>query len=101
LTCECERSTEPTLGQAFQLVSGPTINDLLTREGNRLSGLISSGKSPVEIVEELFLWSLARFPTADESRSIVAYLEQAADRRASLEDAAWSLLNSKEFLLRH
>jgi hypothetical protein len=101
LTCECERSTEPTLGQAFQLVSGPTINELLTHEGNRLSGLVASGKPAAEIVEELFLWSLARFPTTDESRSIVAYLEQAGDRRAALEDVTWSLLNSKEFLLRH
>jgi hypothetical protein len=101
LTCECERSTEPTLGQAFQLISGPTINEFLTHEGNRLSRLASSGKPASEIVEELFLCSLARFPTADESRSIVAYLEQAGDRLAALEDVAWSLLNSKEFLLRH
>ncbi|HWB14218.1 MAG TPA: DUF1549 and DUF1553 domain-containing protein [Pirellulales bacterium] len=101
LTCECERSTEPTLGQAFQLVSGPTINEFLTHDGNRLSRLAASGKPPSEMVEELFLGSLSRFPTADESTSIVAYLEQAGDRRAALEDVAWSLLNSKEFLLRH
>ena len=101
LSCECERSTEATLGQAFQLVSGPTINQFLTHSGNRLAQLVSSGRSAAEMVEELFLCSLARFPTADESRSIVVYLEQARDRLAALEDVAWSLVNSKEFLLRH
>jgi hypothetical protein len=101
LTCECERSTEATLGQAFQLVSGTTINALLAHVNNRLDRLLASGKSSTEIIEELFLWSLTRFPGPDESQAIVAYLDSAADRRAALEDVAWSLLNSKEFLLRH
>lgn len=101
LTCECERSTEATLGQAFQLVSGETINKSLARSDNRLGRLIASGKPSAEIVEELFLWSVARYPSEEESRSIVDDLDRAVDRRAALEDVAWSLLNSKEFLLRH
>ncbi|HVX09766.1 MAG TPA: DUF1549 and DUF1553 domain-containing protein [Pirellulales bacterium] len=100
LTCECERSTEPTLGQAFQLISGPTINELLAERGNRLDGLLSSGKSSREVVEELFLAALSRFPTAEETTAIVPELDGAADRRAVLEDIAWGLCNSKEFLLR-
>lgn len=100
LTCECERSTEATLSQAFQLVSGPAINELLSRRDNRLDALLASGLSAADMVRELFLTALARFPDAEESRAAVEYLNTAADRRAALEDLAWGLVNSKEFLLR-
>jgi hypothetical protein len=100
LACECERSTEATLSQAFQLVSGPTINELLTARGNRLDVLLASGRAAREIIEELLLSALARLPTGEESRAMVEYLEGAAERRAALEDITWGLLNSKEFLLR-
>ncbi|HET6884449.1 MAG TPA: DUF1549 and DUF1553 domain-containing protein [Pirellulales bacterium] len=100
LTCECERSTESTLSQAFQLVSGPTINELLSERHNRLEALLAAGKPGREIVEELFLSALARHPTAEEAQMTADYLDGATDRRAALEDILWGLLNSKEFLLR-
>lgn len=100
LTCECERSSEATLSQAFQLVSGPAINELLSEPNNRLHALILSGRPAGEMVQELFLSTLARFPSEDELQDIVGYLDDSTDRRAALEDIAWGLLNSKEFLLR-
>ncbi|MGH7139505.1 MAG: DUF1549 and DUF1553 domain-containing protein, partial [Pirellulales bacterium] len=92
LTCECERSTESTLSQAFQLVSGPAINELLSERHNRLETLLASGKPSREIVEERFLSALARLPTPAESDALVSCLDGAADRRAALEDIAWGLL---------
>ncbi|HEX5443513.1 MAG TPA: DUF1549 and DUF1553 domain-containing protein, partial [Pirellulales bacterium] len=52
LTCECERSTEPTLGQTFQLVSGPTINELLSKADNRLGRLLAETKSDEAIIDD-------------------------------------------------
>jgi hypothetical protein len=100
LACECERSGETTLGQAFQLMSGPLINDLLGRPENRLSRLLASGKPSAEIIEELYWAALARAPGAAELRELARHLDESEDRRAALEDVAWSLINSKEFLLR-
>lgn len=100
LTCECERSTEPTLGQTFQLVSGPTINDLLSKPDNRIGRLLDERKSDEAILEDLYLSALSRLPTADEQREIIRYVASAADHRAAWEDVLWSLLNAKEFLLR-
>lgn len=100
LTCECERSGETTMGQAFQLISGPAITDLLARDEGRLHTLIASGKSDAEIVAELYWTALSRPPNAKELQSVVTMLDQAKDKRRVLEDVTWALLNAKEFVLR-
>jgi len=100
LTCECERSMETTMGQAFQLISGPSVNDLLTDPGNRLSRLLTSGKPDPVLVDELYWTALTRGPSAVEAQRASTLLHEAKDRRAALEDLTWSLLNAKEFVLR-
>lgn len=100
LTCECERSTETTMSQAFQLISGPTLNQLLTNPTNRLARLLETGGSDLEMVDELFWTAVTRAPTERESEVATGLLASAKGRRSALEDIAWSLLNSKEFLFR-
>jgi len=100
LTCECERSSETSMGQAFHLISGPTINDLLTASENRLSRLLASGKTPEAMAEDLYWNALSRPPSAKELGKAVAVINEARNQRAALEDLTWALLNAKEFLLR-
>jgi hypothetical protein len=99
-SCECERSDETTLNQTFQLVSGPLINELLTKPENRLARLAASRKGASEIVGELYWTALSRPPTREELAVTTAFLERADDRRKALEDIAWGLVNSHEFMLR-
>ena len=101
LSCECERSDDTTLAQAFQLITGPVLNRMLTAKKNRISKLLASGAAPEAIVEELYLASLSRFPKPHEREAGVALLTKSADRRSAAEDLAWGLVNAKEFLLRH
>ena len=100
LACECERSSETTLGQTFQLISSPGINSLLTDNGNRLSELAASGRSNEELVEELYWTALSRPPNAGEMSIALKHFDTTKVKRASLEDLTWALLNAKEFLLR-
>lgn len=100
LTCECERSSETTMGQAFQMITGPALNDLLMHPNNRLSELLASQKSNAEIVRELYWTALTRVPSGLELAAATSYLGKARDRRLALEDVAWGLLNAKEFVLR-
>ena len=100
LTTECERSSETTLSQAFQLISGPEINKLLTAPDNRLSRLISSEKSNDQIVTELYWTALTRAPSSSELNDAARHLTAAKERRQALEDITWALLNAKEFVLR-
>ncbi len=99
-SCECERSEETTLNQAFQLVSGPLINQLLTAKDNRLGKLIEQSQSPAHWVEDLYWFALSRPPSPREAELAVQNLDKASDKRTALEDLAWALLNSHEFMLR-
>jgi hypothetical protein len=100
LTCECERSGDTTMGQAFQMISGPAINELLDAPNNRLGRLLSSGKPARGIVEELYWTALTRPPADKELNRVTALLEKSNDKRRALEDVTWALLNAKEFVLR-
>ena len=101
LTCECERSEDTTLNQAFQLITGELVNRMLTNPQNNVGKLLTAGTADESMVDELFLTALARHPSAREKQASLAMLAKTKDRRAALEDLLWGLINAKEFLLRH
>lgn len=100
LSCECERGEDTTLNQAFQLITGEMLNQKLSTPDNRLGRLLASGKPLDEVLDDLYLSALCRFPNAAERAGAKRYVEGAPDRRAALEDFTWGLLSAKEFLLR-
>jgi Protein of unknown function (DUF1553)/Protein of unknown function (DUF1549)/Bacterial Ig-like domain (group 2) len=103
ITCECERTAEPSMVQVLHISNGDTINQKLEAKGNRLEEMLAAGMNHEEIVEEAYLAALSRFPTDAEKSRLVAVLAEAgpADKRAALEDLYWSILSSKEFLFNH
>ncbi|HJZ89798.1 MAG TPA: DUF1553 domain-containing protein, partial [Gemmataceae bacterium] len=100
LTCECERTEDAGLVQAFQLLTGEMLQEMLTDPDNRVGRLLASGNTDGEVIEALYLSALARRPTADEATKLTEFVSKAKDRRAAVEDVVWGLVNSKEFLLR-
>jgi hypothetical protein len=100
LSCECERSDDSTLNQAFQLITGRMLNTMLSEPDNRLGRLLRAGRPVPEVVEELYLASVCRPPSAEERRRAAELVGRGGDRRAALEDLLWGLVNAKEFLLR-
>jgi hypothetical protein len=100
LACECERSNETTLTQAFFLVGDEGINERLASPGNRLDALARSPLSDAEAVTELYWSALGRSPSDEEVEASLAVFAECADRFTALQDIAWALLNSKEFLFR-
>jgi hypothetical protein len=99
LACECERQNGTTLGQAFQMITGETITRKVA-QSPVVAELLLRHASDEEIVTELYLAALSRYPTPRELHAITPRLAAAADRRRAVEDLLWAVLNTKEFLLR-
>ncbi|MBU6276733.1 MAG: DUF1549 domain-containing protein [Planctomycetes bacterium] len=100
LACDCERSNEPTLAQALDLVGGGGLHGRLADGDNRIARLVAADRAPGEIVDELFWTALSRPPSAAERTAAVATFAT-ADARSAAEDLAWALLNAKELLFRN
>jgi hypothetical protein len=102
MVCECERDTDTNLGQALHLVGGRTVHSLLHDPAGRAARLRASGLPDEKVIEELFLASLSRYPSAQERDLLTGKLRKAgSDRRRIVEDILWALVNHKEFLFQH
>jgi len=97
----CERKQTTSVMQVMHLVSGDTINQKIRAENGLIERLIKSGKSGREIIEELYLRTLSRFPQKEETQLAQQGVSQAPSLREGYEDLLWALLNSKEFLFNH
>jgi hypothetical protein len=96
-SCECERRSDFSLPQALNLVNGRTISDAVADPKGRIAKLVLSGREDTAIVEDLYLASLSRPPTPDESARGVKYLS-GGPKAVRSQDLLWALLNSKGFL---
>jgi hypothetical protein len=71
-----------------------------TQAGVKAAVTVNGGRPGATHVEWLFLSTLARRPTADESATMLDLL-QGGKRKHGLEDVLWVLLNSTEFNTNH
>ena len=101
LPCECERSTDSNLSQALQLINGSIVHDKIRAENGRVHRWIAEGKSDTEIVQLLYLVALSRPPVDTEIQTSLKHVAANEDRTRALEDIAWAVINSKEFLFQH
>lgn len=67
-------------------------------DGN-LRRLVTSGMTPRQILDDLFLGSLARFPTATEAK--LGLIQLRVRENEGAEDVLWSLINKLEFIFNY
>jgi hypothetical protein len=102
ITCECERTAEPTMVQVLHISNGSSLNDKLQAKGNRLERLLAANTPDDQLIEEVYLNAYSRLPTEEEKSRLLAVLaEPGQDKRQVLEDLCWSVLSSREFLFNH
>lgn len=97
--CSCEVKMEPNLSQALHLLLGDTVNKRIP-EGGVIARWLREGKTPVQIVEELYLRCYSRRPEPAEVGEILSRVHGEKPQEI-LEDVFWSILNSKEFFFNH
>jgi hypothetical protein len=111
MTVESERTAEPSVAQALHTINGDTINEKLRAPGGIVDSFIRLGLSDEMAIEHLYLSALSRKPRPDEAAGLIAAMSEARAgvksssgvnaRRQALEDLAWAVLTSKEFLFNH
>jgi hypothetical protein len=95
-----ETKREPTLSQALHLAVGDSVRDRLS-SGGVIKKLIETKSTPEDIIDELFVRSLARRPTSKEMTAMRELVGEDVKNQAVYEDILWSLLNSTEFLFNY
>ena len=106
ITCECERSDEPSMVQALHLSNGDTINLKLKSATGRVAQLLElrkQGMSDTALIDEVYLAGLSRYPTPDERSHLAKLLTETPpdQARESIEDLFWAVFSSREFLFNH
>jgi hypothetical protein len=102
ITCQCERSNEPSLVQALHISNGETILDKLAAKDGKIESLVGGDRPNYQIIEELYLSALSRYPTDNEMQQMLDILASNKDqRRQVVEDMYWAVLSSREFLFNH
>ena len=99
--CDCERGTDPSLSQAMYLYNDESLWNKIADEHGRLAQLVNETSEDRQLLEELYLWTLTRRPTAGEISTSLEFLQSADSRLAGYQDILWSLFNRQEFIVRH
>jgi hypothetical protein len=87
--------------QALHLINGESVTRRLADANSRLARLVQTAKiTDSQIVEELYLAVLCRFPRPEE-RTLWQKHFAAADKLKASQDLAWVLFNTREFLFNH
>lgn len=118
---ENERINKPVSAQWLHMLNSSHIQRKLD-QGPKMKVLLDPKRKPEEIVEELYLTILSRFPTDEEANSLKEFGTQITPKRPKVAkgakpapapkpfliktredwvDVTWSLINSTEFLYRH
>jgi len=99
---ESERNNTPTAAQQLHLLNSSHVQRKI-EQGPALASLLrAGGGNRQDLIQDLYLTILSRYPTQDEVRNIAAYAQSfAGNRRDALVDIVWALINSAEFLCRH
>jgi hypothetical protein len=97
---ESERNNRPSAAQRLHLLNSSHLQRKI-EQSPALRALRQSPRKPREMIDELYLTILSRFPTAEELKVIREYAQSGGGKRRVGVDLAWALVNSAEFLYRH
>jgi hypothetical protein len=94
---------DPNLQEVMRMldVDSPMYRGAKARGRGRLSEILRDTKKPDEVVAQLYLATMSRYPTRDELARCLKYYEEHGRSNAAFEDIFFVLLNTNEFFFNH
>jgi hypothetical protein len=92
---------EPALPQKLYLMTDDKLLAKFNEPSGRLATLLKSDKREDEVLDELFLATVSRFPTARDRKIFADHRQRVGNRREAVLDTMWALINTREFILNH
>jgi hypothetical protein len=99
---ENEDAADPTefeegIPQALRLMNAPQLNNAQV-----LNGILRETKAPEQVIERLYLTTLSRRPTPEETARMTGYVAgHKSEAHDGYEDVLWALMNCSEFVMNH
>jgi hypothetical protein len=99
--CECERDDGSNMLQALHFINGNAVLNRVNAGNSRLAQMLQQKLTDQQLVEQIYLWSLCRPPSAPELQVSLNFFQTygSGKRAEAAQDLLWALLNSKDFLL--
>ena len=99
---ESERNNQPSDFQRLYLLNSNDIKNKIERSPILRQQAEAAKGNRIELIKNIYLTILSRYPTQAESDTADKYFQkEGMTRKAAIEDLAWALINTKEFLYRH
>jgi hypothetical protein len=83
--------------QALRLMNSAQVN----RTESAVTAAMKAGKEPPQVIEQIYLMSVSRLPTAEERQQMQAFVTKHEATPRTYGDILWALLNSSEFVTNH
>ena len=98
---ESERNSRISDAQRLHLLNSSHVQRMI-QQGPKLMAMMREIRNPRELVSQVYLTILSRYPTDEEWKMVAAHSQSGAARGpAAIADLVWALINSAEFLYRH
>lgn len=99
---ESERNNDPTDSQRLYLLNSNEIQKKI-EQSRRLRGVINNNRrNNNDLIKMVYLTLLSRYPTEEELNITGKYFQtDGLNQKQAVDDLAWALINTKEFLYRH
>ncbi len=90
------RDESGSIPQALELLNGSTLNNAV-RSSPTIAEMLQAKTSAAEIVAEVYLSTLSRYPTPAEVHYTTSVLKSGGPTKEWIEDVFWAALNAREF----
>jgi hypothetical protein len=97
-----ERNNQPTDSQRLHLINSSQVQKRIESSARLRKIVAENGKDRRRLIRAIYLHLLSRNPTPAELDTAEEYFKiKGVAQRQAVDDLAWALINTKEFLYRH